>query len=144
MAYSGKYQPHNPQKYKGDISKIIWRSTWELKLCKHLDLSDKVLKWSSEEIVIPYYYPLDQKNHRYFVDFWVRYKSTSGIKEMLIEVKPYKETIAPKKQRKKTKRYLTEVQTYIKNKSKWGAAEKYAKKHNMEFKKFTEKELGIK
>ena len=56
MAYSGKYIPHNPKKYKGNASKIIWRSTWELKLCKHLDLSDKVLLWSSEEIVIPYFF----------------------------------------------------------------------------------------
>lgn len=144
MAYSGKYRPHNPKKYNGDINKIIWRSTWELKLCKHLDFSEKVIKWSSEEIVIPYFFPIDQKNHRYFMDFWVRYKSSKGIKEILIEVKPHKETLAPVKQKKKTKRYLTEVHTYIKNKSKWDAAEKWAKKRNMEFKIFSEKELGIK
>ena len=144
MAYSGKYQPHNPKKYKGDTSKIIWRSTWELKLCKHLDFSNKVMQWSSEEIIIPYYYPLDQKNHRYFVDFWVKYRSSSGIKEMIIEVKPFKETIPPKKGKRKGKRYLMEVQTFIKNQAKWSAAEKYAKRHGMEFKKFTEKELGIK
>lgn len=144
MAYSGKYYPHNPKKYKGNLKKIVWRSSWELKMMKHLDFADKVIQWNSEEIVIPYFFPLDQKNHRYFMDFWVRYKSSKGTKEMIIEVKPQKERVAPKKQRKKTKRYLTEVETYIKNRSKWDAAEKWAKQHKMEFKIFSEKELGIK
>lgn len=144
MAYSGKYVPHNLKKYKGNSSKIVFRSSWELKMCKHLDYSKRVIQWNSEEIVIPYFYDLDQKMHRYFTDFWVKYKSTSGIKEMIIEVKPFKETLPPKKQKRKTKRYLTEVQTYIKNQNKWNAAEKYAKRYDMEFRIFSEKELGIK
>ena len=38
---------------------------------------------------------------------------------------------------------LYEQKTYVKNKAKWEAAEKWAKKKGIEFKILTEKELGI-
>ncbi|NDB85179.1 MAG: head completion protein, partial [Alphaproteobacteria bacterium] len=30
MAYKGKFNPKNPNKYKGDPTNIIYRSRWEL------------------------------------------------------------------------------------------------------------------
>jgi hypothetical protein len=36
-----------------------------------LDRHKDVTKWNSEEVVIPYRSPLDNKIHRYFTDFFV-------------------------------------------------------------------------
>ena len=59
MAYSGRYIPTNPDKYKGNPMKIIYRSLWERRLMVYCDKKTSVLEWGSEEIVIPYYSPLD-------------------------------------------------------------------------------------
>ena len=53
MAYSGKFVPKNPDKYTGNVSTIIYRSLWEFKLMKYLDAHDEIVRWASEEIVIP-------------------------------------------------------------------------------------------
>ena len=65
MSYSGKYVPRNPQKYRGDINNIIWRSTWELRLLKFMDENSSILEYGSEEIIVPYISPIDGKMHRY-------------------------------------------------------------------------------
>lgn len=147
MAYKGRFRPMNPSKYKGDPTNIIYRSRWELMLMSKFDLAENVLQWSSEEIIIPYKCPTDGRIHRYFPDFWVKQKNKEGlIEEILIEVKPYKETIPPTVQanKKPTKRYLTEVMTWGKNSAKWAAAEAYCMKRGWRFEKVTEKELGLK
>jgi len=56
-SYKGKYTPKNPNKYAGDPSKIIYRSLWERKFMVFCDETASVLKWSSEEISIPYFSP---------------------------------------------------------------------------------------
>jgi hypothetical protein len=71
MAYSGKYNPINPKKYKGDTSKVIYRSLWERKLMVYCDNTKSVLEWGSEEVIIPYVSPWDGKVHRYFPDFYM-------------------------------------------------------------------------
>ena len=68
MAYSGRYSIKNASKYKGDANNIIYRSLWEKAVFQWCDKNPKVKQWSSEEIVIPYYYEVDKKYHRYFVD----------------------------------------------------------------------------
>ena len=89
MAYSGKYNPINPKKYKGDPSKVIYRSLWERKLMVYCDNTKSVLEWGSEEIIIPYVSPWDGKVHRYFPDFYMKVKQTSGkTKKFIVEVKP--------------------------------------------------------
>lgn len=109
---------------------------------KYCDTNPNIIEWSNEEVIIPYFNPLDQKNHRYFVDFYVKMISKDGtIKEKLIEVKPYKQTIEPTKKDKISKKYLNEVQTWIINKNKWEAAEQYCKKKDWEFLILTEKQL---
>ena len=72
MAYKGKFRPQNRDKYKGNASNIQYRSGWELNFMKYLDRQPEVVRWSSEEIIIPYKSPIDGKWHRYFPDFWVK------------------------------------------------------------------------
>lgn len=144
MAYSGKYRPTNRSKYKGDPTNIIYRSLWELKFMKYCDLNENILEWGSEEIVIPYISPLDNRIHRYFPDFYVRVRSKTGrIEKLIIEIKPLKQTTPPKKQQRRTKRYITEVTTYAVNDAKWKAAREYCKDRQWEFKILTEKELKV-
>jgi hypothetical protein len=111
----------------------------------HLDENKSVLQWSSEEIAIPYRSPLDNRIHRYFPDFYVKGMDESGnLTEMLIEVKPKKETVEPTKKKRVTKQYITEVTTWGKNQAKWRAASDYCSDRGWQFKIMTEKELGIK
>lgn len=143
--HTGRYKPKNPKKYKGDPTNIIYRSSWELKLMLRLDSDPNVLEWASEEIIIPYRSPIDNRYHRYYIDFFVTLINKEGKKQtLLIEVKPLKQTRPPKVQKKVTKKYLTEVKTWGVNEAKWNAAIEYCKDRNWEFKIFTEKELGIK
>jgi hypothetical protein len=146
MAYRGTFRANNPNKYKGDPSKIIYRSRWELMVMQKLDSHPDVLQWSSEEIIIPYRSPIDGKVHRYFPDFWVKKKDRSGnIVCDLIEVKPYNQTKPPAiMEGKPTRRYLNEVMTWGVNSSKWKAALEYCKDRNWAFVIITERELGIK
>lgn len=110
-----------------------------------LDENTNVVEWGSEEIVIPYRSPEDNRVHRYFPDFIVKAKTKEGtIKTMVLEVKPKKETVEPKRQKKITKRYITEVMTWGKNQAKWRAAEEFCLDRGWEFRIITEDHLGIK
>lgn len=142
IAYRGRYIPENPKKYKGDPTKVYYRSLWERKFMKFCDSADNVIEWSSEEIQIPYYNSLDKKNHRYFVDFWIKTRERDGsIKCKLIEIKPFKQTQQPKPRSKKTKSYINEVKNWVINNHKWNAATAYCKEKNWEFLILTEKQL---
>ena len=145
MAYKGTYRPTNLDKYTGDPSKIVFRSLWERQVMKWCDNNPKVIGWSSEEIVIPYLCETDKKVHRYFMDFYIKFDSGQ---ELLVEVKPKKQTEPPKKpKQRRTRRYISESLTYIKNQSKWKAARQYAAKKGMKFDIWDEdklKLLGIK
>lgn len=145
MAYKGKFSPKYPKKYRGDPTNIIYRSLWELKVMKYLDENTAVIEWSSEELAIPYVCPTDNKWHRYYPDFIVKVKKPDGLSQtMILEVKPKKETIEPKKKKKATKQYITEVMTWGKNQAKWKAATEYCADRSWVFKLITEDHLGIK
>ena len=60
MAYSGRYQVKNPKKYKGDYTKVVYRSLWERNVFRWCDDNPKVKNCSSEEIIVPYYYDVDK------------------------------------------------------------------------------------
>ena len=137
MAYSGRYKVKNPLKYKGDSSTVIYRSMWEKYCMMHFDKNDKIKTWSSEEVVIPYLYEVDKRYHRYFMDFKVTWDDGTTT---LIEVKPNKET-RPPSGNKRTKRYISEGYTYVKNMNKWEAANEYAKDRGWNFVIWTEIEL---
>jgi len=144
MSYKGKYQPSHPKKYKGDPTNIIYRSLWERKFMRYCDLNENILEWGSEEIALPYRSPVDGRIHRYFPDFYIKVKeSNSLIKKYLIEVKPKKQTIPPKKPQRQTKGYIREAYEYAKNQSKWAAAREFCADRGWEFKVITEIELGI-
>ena len=139
----GKFKPKNYKKYKGDPTNVVYRSGWEHKFMTWCDSDKKVLSWSSEEIVIPYKCPTDNRMHRYFPDFWVKIKESDGTKEYLVEVKPQKQTQAPKPQKKQTQKYVAEVMTYAKNDAKWRAAQEFCRDRRWEFRIITERELRI-
>jgi hypothetical protein len=144
MAYSGKFRPSNTQKYRGDHRNIIYRSLWERKFMVYCDKNENILEWGSEEIVIPYRSPLDNRIHRYFPDFYIKVKNLSGeVKKYIIEVKPQKQCTPPTPQSKKTKKYIREVTEYAKNQAKWEAAREFCADRRLEFKILTENELGI-
>ena len=145
MSYKGRYRPSNPKKYRGDSSNIIYRSLWERKFMVYCDNNNKILEWGSEEIVLPYRSPIDNKVHRYFPDFYIKVKESNGkIKRYIIEIKPKKQTVEPKMKKRKTKGYIYEVYEYARNQAKWKAAEEFCKDRMWEFKVLTEEELGIK
>lgn len=145
MAYSGRFLPKNPQKYRGNPANIIYRSTWECRVMNWLDQNESILEWGSEEIVIPYRSPVDNKIHRYFPDFYVKVKQKDDtIKVMILEIKPEKQTRPPQKGKKVTKKYITEVVTWGVNEAKWKAATEFCLDRGWQFKVLTEKDLGIK
>ena len=142
MAYKGYFKPTNPSKYMGNPTKIVYRSMWERRFMKYCDLSETVIRWGSEEIVIPYISPLDRKPHRYYVDFIVDMKTIdNGVKTMLLEIKPKKQCCEPKKSKRKSKNDLYEVQTWLTNTAKWKAATAAAVNRGWEFKILTEDDL---
>ena len=142
MSYKGWFTPRNPQKYKGDATNIVYRSSWELRVMKYLDEQPKVIWWASEEIIIPYKSPVDQKMHRYFPDFIARIRQENREITVIMEVKPFKQTQIPT-QKRRTQKFIQEVATYAINQEKWRAADLFCKEHGWQFKLITEKELGL-
>jgi hypothetical protein len=142
--YKGKYTPKNKEKYIGDYKNIVYRSFWERQTFKWVDENPNILEWNSEEVVVPYVCSTDNKVHRYFIDLYLK---TKDGKRYLIEIKPKSQTAPPKTPKRKTKRYIQESLTYIKNQDKWKAASSFAADNNCVFQIWTEdtlKGLGIK
>ena len=145
MAYKGKYRPTHPSKYRGNPTNIIYRSLWELKFMKYCDSNANILEWGSEEVIVPYRSPIDNRYHRYFPDFYIKVRESTGkIKRMIIEIKPQKQCVEPKVQKRKTKSYVYQVCEYARNQAKWEAAKEFCEDRQWEFKVLTENELGIK
>lgn len=141
--YTGKYIPINPQKYRGDITNIQYRSSYEMRFMRWCDLNENVLEWGSEEVIIPYISPKDNKSHRYFVDFYIKIKNKDGmIKKYLIEVKPFRFTQEPKIPKRKTQNFINEVIQWSVNNAKWAAARQASKRMGWEFMLITEKDLS--
>lgn len=151
-SYKGRFRPKYPEKYKGDPTKITYRSLWEFKFFRFVDGHPDVLWWASEEFVVPYMSPIDGKMHRYFPDVVLHKKMADGsLATLMIEIKPKKQTIPPEISRRNatptgriSRRYLNEVKTYGINEAKWKAARRYCAERGWNFQLFTENELGIK
>jgi hypothetical protein len=136
-------------------SKVVTcRSSWEIILItKFLDKHPDIISWDSESIVIPYKCPVRNYSlHRYFVDFWVKFRDKNGrIFELLIEVKPEAERMLaehPTAPKKMTKSAIDRIQTAIKNKAKWDAtrawcSEEQKKGRNIQFVIWTEKNSPV-
>jgi hypothetical protein len=152
MAYNGRFRPKNPEKYKGDPTNIIYRSLWELKFFKWCDEHPDTIWWQSEEMVVPYTSPIDNRIHRYFPDVVVKMKKSGGeTKTVMVEIKPHKQTLPPDIKKKNStptgrisRRYLNEVKTWGVNDAKWRAARQFCAQRGWDFVIMTERELGIK
>lgn len=79
----------------------------------------------------------------YIPDFWIQIDNNGELNEMIIEIKPQKETeepIEPKKYSiKSLENYEYRLKTYVKNLNKWEAADNYCKRLGISFYLLTEK-----
>jgi len=135
---SGLYVAQNPDKYIGDVHNIICRSSWEFRFCRYCDNNEKILKWSSEPISIPYYNPLDKKEHQYNVDFYMQVLKDDGqTQDWIIEVKTEKnfkrQIIEGNSTLKKLKSYNHKMQIWITNQAKFKAAQRWADARGYKF-----------
>jgi hypothetical protein len=134
----GLYTPINPEKYLGDVRKIRFLSSWELRFMNFCDTNPNVLQWGSEEFKIRYHNPIKNKTCNYIPDFIVKYKDRNGmIVTEVIEIKPRCQTVASKKPTTYDK-----VQLVI-NHAKWTAAKAFCDLHSIKFKVLTENELFL-
>ena len=139
-----RYKPSNPQKYVGDVNNIICRSSWERRFCVWCDSNENILEWGSEEIIIPYRSPIDNRVHRYYPDFYIKVREKSGrISKYIIEIKPKKQTKPPYGKDKRTAAYKKEALTFAKNRAKWDAAEEFCDDRQMKFLILTEDHLAV-
>ena len=144
MAYSGLYKPLYPKKYRGNPSRIVYRSLWEKKYMKYCDHTSSILEWGSEEIIIPYRSPIDNRVHRYYPDFYIKVLEKSGrTSKYIVEIKPKKQTKPPYGKDKRTVAYKREALTFAKNRAKWNAAEDFCEDRQMKFLILTEDHLAV-
>lgn len=139
----GYFLPKNPEKYEGDVSQIIYRSSWEYKFLKFCDDNEKILKYSSEPVGIAYWNPVSKKTCKYWVDAYIVTKDKSGnLKKWILEIKPLKYTQPPKPIKKMTekqmKHYLSHTKAYLINRAKFEAAKDYADSKGIKFGIITE------
>lgn len=151
MAHKGRYKVKNISKYKDDPSNVIYRSSWELKMFRWLDLNPDITGWQSESIAIPYLSPIDKKIHRYFPDVIFDVMQGGELKTYMIEIKPASQTRPPNPAKRNatptgrvSTRYLREAAEFAKNDAKWDAARRYCNAKGWTFLVWTEKHLGIK
>ena len=138
----GIFVPKNQDKFIG--TKATYRSGLELKFFRFCDNSPIVLKWGSENVIIPYRSPLDNRAHKYYVDNLVIIKEDDQIKKYLVEIKPYNQTKKPQTKYRKKSHLIYEQRAFITNQAKWHAARDYCKKCGYTFIIITEKELYFK
>jgi len=136
MARTGIYKLKNPHKYLGNDSSVRYKSMWERNIMNWCDNSNTIIRWSYEQIIIPYKSPITRKMHRYYPDFYVEHSTKKGIQKLVLEVKPHSQVLDPAR-KKRVK--LHEVKTYVVNEAKWQAAIRYCKRKDLEFKIITEK-----
>lgn len=134
----GYYRPENADKYIGDTTKIIYRSSWEFKFCKYCDYTAEVVKWSSEPIGIPYLHPLDNRLHTYYVDYYMRLQKGEVYEDFFAEVKPKASLQKPvleglKITTKKMQQHNNAIKTWLINRAKFTAAKQYAEQQGSKF-----------
>lgn len=139
----GYFYPKNPHKYKGDVTKIIYRSSWEFKFLEYCDNNESVIEYASEPLGIGYYNPILKKESTYWVDCYMATRGNDGsITKWLIEIKPNKYLTPPapptRLTEKQTLNYARHAKAYIINSAKFKAAKAYAAKNNMRFGIITE------
>lgn len=132
----GIYTVKNIHKYVGK-GKPKYRSGWELTFMIFCDTNDKILKWASESIVIPYMHPFKGKRTNYIPDFFIVYQDKFGVtKAELIEIKPKAESIITEKVRNARQQAVIAI-----NHAKWHSAKAFCKAQGIKFRVVTEDDL---
>jgi hypothetical protein len=132
----GYYTPKNPDKYVG-IGKIKYRSGWEMVFMQFADNNDKVIKWASESIRIPYRNPLTGKQTIYVPDFFIVYQGRNGQPTAeVVEIKPSKQTSL--QEAGKSRR---DQAAAIVNQAKWQAAGEWCRRNGVTFRVITEHDI---
>jgi len=149
----GEFTPQHPEKCINSMAnkKIIYRSSWELRVFNWADTNKNVVKWGSEIIKVPYVFDLDvaqgnKKLRNYWPDIYAEILNKDKIKEtFLIEIKPVKQGKPPKKPKNPTKKaisnYNNAYATYVKNMNKWKYARVFCEGKNWKFKTLTEENI---
>jgi hypothetical protein len=133
--------------FKNINKKMFFRSSWELKFMQYLDTQEFILKWNSEGVTIVYQ-DLTGATHKYYPDFYYECLNSDDptlIDHVVVEIKPYSETIPPVKPKNPTIKALTNYEyackTYIKNRLKWDQARLWCNKRGYKFIIITEQHL---
>jgi hypothetical protein len=139
----GYFTPKNPEKYDGDPSNIIYRSSWELKFLTYCDNNDSIIKYAAEKVGVPYINPILKKESTYWIDCSMITKAPDGtLTKWLIEIKPNKYLTPPEAPTRLTEKatlnYAHHAKAYIINTAKFNAAKVWAHKNGMRFGIITE------
>ena len=141
----GYYHVINKDKLRNEKKVLYYRSGLEKKMMEICDHSTSILEWSYEDVILEYQLQKDlgtNITHRYIMDFWVKKRIKGIVKEYLVEIKPYALLFPPKVPKRKTKKFLEEVELYSINLAKWNKAQEFAKSNGISFVIVTEKTLS--
>ena len=137
---TGLFVPRNPEKYVGKSPTVTYRSSWEQRALEFFDNNPNVVRWSYEDIIIPYLKPLENGNLKkanYIPDAYVEYYNRRGeLKRELLEIKPNKQTKRSRTRNVNQKMYENYV--YTVNMCKWEAARRWCAMRGIEFRIITE------
>jgi hypothetical protein len=145
--FQGVYDVQNPSKYAG-LKAPIFRSSYEAAFFHWCDTNDRVVKWGSEIIEVPYQIPLQTRTHKYVTDAYLEVKNSSGtVSKYLVEIKPKSQTVQPRRPTttnwKALRNFHYAQSTFVKNMSKWRAASAFAQARGMKFMLLTEDDLSM-
>lgn len=112
--------------------KVIYRSSYEKYFIIWLESCKKVKYWGSECLCIPYTSAIDGKIHHYYPDYFIELEDGTGV---VVEVKPFNQTQKPINENSYAHK------EYVKNISKWKAAQEFCNKKGYQFKIITEKTI---
>lgn len=131
----GNYKIQNPHKYVG-TSAPRYRSSWELAFMRMCDSHPNVLKWSSENVKIPYMHPVLGKWTNYVPDFMIQYIDKDGNQHVeLIEIKPSNQTTL-----ENAKNTHDKLSVAV-NAAKWTAAQEWCARKGIRFKVINEEQI---
>ncbi len=146
--HQGYYKIKNIEKYIGDPTQIVYRSSQEYKFMLQCDLHKEVIKWGSEVFKVPYI-DKDGKNRIYIPDFYletINKQNPDFMNKFVVEIKPEAEIREPEIpvniSEKKFKQLEYKLSAQYKNKYKWAYVIEQCKKRDLQFQLITEKHLG--
>ena len=132
----GKFKITHPEKYIGNTMPT-YRSSWEWQFMRFCDTDERILKWASEAIKIPYKCPFTGRPTVYVPDFFIQYADATGkIQVDLIEVKPRNQTVYEKVGKNRNNQI-----EYARNVAKWAAAQAWCSAHGVKFRVLNETDL---